>query len=106
VPNCEVHVAKSAFPSDQFHTTKAPLPNCQVQICFVNRPQHEKFLGCPMSKFFWSAETSAQKNQTLSKFKLPSKLNVNILRAYSNILSSHFIFLTSIFMNDVDLKAS
>jgi hypothetical protein len=52
VPNCEVHVAKSAFPSYQFHTTKAPLPNWQVQICFVNCPQHKKFLGCRMSKFF------------------------------------------------------
>jgi hypothetical protein len=26
--NCWVHVAKSTFPSYQFHTTKATLPNC------------------------------------------------------------------------------
>jgi len=51
-PNCQVHVAKSAFPSYRFHTTKATLPNCEVQICFVNCPQHIIFLGCPMSNFF------------------------------------------------------
>jgi len=52
VHNCQVHGAKLAFLSYQFHTTKAILPNSQVQICFVNCPQHKKVLGCPMSKFF------------------------------------------------------
>jgi hypothetical protein len=90
VPNCQVHVAKSAF---RFHTTKATLPNCQVQICFVNCPQHKKILAVQCLIFFRSAETSAQKNHTLSKFKLPSRLNFNILIANWKVLSSHFIFL-------------
>jgi len=51
-PNCQVHVAKSAFPSYQCHIIKATLPNCQVQICFVNCPRHKNFLGCPRSECF------------------------------------------------------
>jgi hypothetical protein len=30
------------------------LPNCQVQICFVNYPWHKTFLGCQMFQFFSS----------------------------------------------------
>ncbi len=52
--NCQIHVAKLAFPSYQFHTTRATLPNCQVQICFVNYPWHKTFLGCQMFQFFSS----------------------------------------------------
>ncbi len=92
MPNCQVHGAKSTFPSYQFHTTKATLPNCQVQICFVNCPQHKTFWAARCLNFFRSIETSAQTDQTLSKFKLPSKLNFNILRANWKVLSSHFIF--------------
>jgi hypothetical protein len=68
-PNCQVHVAKSAFPSYQFHTTKVTLPNCQVQICFLNCAQHKFFLGCTLFEFFKPAETSTQKKLDLFKIQ-------------------------------------
>jgi hypothetical protein len=120
-PGCQVHFAKSQSP--QCPIVKSMLPSQHSQATNSTPPRHhcqigkskfalwtahsiKNFWAVECLNFFWSAETSAQKNQTLSKFKLPSKLNFNILRAYWNVLSSHFIFFTSIFMNDVDLKAS
>jgi len=93
VPNRQVHGGKSAFPSYQFHTTKQ---HCQiVKSKFALWTAHiiKNFWAIQCLNFFRSAETSAQKNQTLSKFKLLSKLNFNILRGNWKVLSSHFNFI-------------
>ncbi len=45
-PCCQVSI-----PKVWLHINKAILPNCEVQIHFVNcpnEPPHKKFLGCPM----------------------------------------------------------
>jgi hypothetical protein len=94
VPNCQVHGAKSAFPSYQFHTTKVILPNCQVQICFVNCPQHKKFLGYPMSTFFQVCWNFCPKKSD-PFIKLPSKLNFKILREIERfwVHTSYFLYI-------------
>ncbi len=88
-PWCQVSIPQAT-------NSTPPRQYCQiVKSKFALWTAHgiKKILGCPMSTFFFrSAETSAQKNQTLSKFKLPSKLNSNILKANWKVLSSHFIF--------------
>jgi len=121
-PSCQVHFAKSqsqqcpiiksmlsSYHSQATNSTP-PRQHCQiVKSKFVLWIAHsiENFWAVQCLNFFRFAKTSAQTNQTLSKFKLPSKLNFNILRANWKVLNSHFIFFfTSIFTNDVDLKRS
>ncbi len=106
-PGCQVHFAKSQ--SQQCPIIKSMVPSQHSQATNSTPPrQHcliikskfalwtahriKKFWAVQCLNFFWSAKTSTQKNQTLSKFKLPSKLNFNILRANWKVLSSHFIF--------------
>ncbi len=106
-PGCRVHFAKpqsqqcpfvkSILPSQHSQATNSTPPRHHCQIVkskFALWTAHsiKNFWAVQCLIFFKYAETSGQKNQTLSKFKLPSKLNFNILRANWKVLSSHFIF--------------
>ncbi len=105
-------IVKSMLPSQHSQATNStpPRQHCKiVKSKFALWTAHiiKKFWVVQCLIFFRFAETSAQKIPTLSKFKLPSKLNFNILRANWKVLSfTIHIFFTSIFMNDVDLKPS
>jgi hypothetical protein len=90
-------IVKSIVPSQHSQATNStpPRQHCQiVKSKFVLWTAHniKHFWAARCLNFFRSIETSAQTDQTLSKFKLPSKLNFNILRANWKVLSSHFIF--------------
>jgi hypothetical protein len=104
---CQIHfgksqsqqcpIVKSTVPSQHSQATNSTPPRQYCQIVkskFALSTAHniKKFWAVQCLNFFRSAETSAQKNQTLSKFKLPSKLNFTILRANWKVSSSHFIF--------------
>ncbi len=90
-------IVKSMLPSQHSQATNSapPRQHCQiVKSKFVLWIAHniKNFWAVQYLNFFRYVETSAQTNQTLSKFKIPSKLNFNILRANWKVLNSHFIF--------------